>query len=149
MSKAQDQAPNRAGVIILHQGLVLMCKDSANKTWVLPKGHIEQGESPAIAAIREAWEETGFLVGLDAKLGMGGYDILNSDETVKESVIIQWFIGRDVASKGFMHAPSWKADEIKRETCWVSPMVGIGLTPFKDMQEALAMAEGWLDGNYV
>lgn len=27
--------------------------------WVLPKGHIEPGESPQYAAVREVWEETG------------------------------------------------------------------------------------------
>jgi len=38
-------------------------------TWVLPKGNLEPGESPAETAVREVLEETGVLGKLDEKLG--------------------------------------------------------------------------------
>jgi 8-oxo-dGTP pyrophosphatase MutT (NUDIX family) len=41
----------------------------AEGTWALPKGLVDAGESPAATAVREAWEETGLHVRLDAKLG--------------------------------------------------------------------------------
>jgi len=38
-------------------------------TWVLPKGNIDAGESPAETAVREAREETGVTGRLEEKLG--------------------------------------------------------------------------------
>jgi len=38
-------------------------------TWALPKGIIDPGESPAVTAIREGFEETGVRGRLDSKLG--------------------------------------------------------------------------------
>ena len=37
--------------------------------WVIPKGHIELGESPEAAAVREIWEETGVQAKIIASLG--------------------------------------------------------------------------------
>ena len=39
------------------------------ETWVLPKGHVEPGESDAEAAVRETYEETGLRTRVEAKLG--------------------------------------------------------------------------------
>ncbi|MGH2934826.1 MAG: NUDIX hydrolase [Gaiellaceae bacterium] len=38
-------------------------------TWVLPKGNIDPGETPAETAVREVWEETGVHGRLEEKLG--------------------------------------------------------------------------------
>lgn len=37
---------------------VLLIRSSAGR-WLIPKGHLEHGESPIQAAAREAWEEAG------------------------------------------------------------------------------------------
>jgi len=37
--------------------------------WVIPKGHIEPGETPENAAVREVKEETGVVAAIDASLG--------------------------------------------------------------------------------
>lgn len=59
--------PSHAGGILYEQlgrgqiGFVLV-RSAPNSNWVLPKGHIEAGESPEGAAKREVEEETGYRV---------------------------------------------------------------------------------------
>ena len=66
--------PTHAGGIVFRRRgsvveyLLVRPSDNADE-WVLPKGHIEQGEDPADAALREVREETGVvarLIGLAA-----------------------------------------------------------------------------------
>lgn len=49
---------------------ILICrapnhKDAPNQ-WDLPKGHVEEGESTVLSAVRELYEETGLEVGPEA-----------------------------------------------------------------------------------
>jgi 8-oxo-dGTP pyrophosphatase MutT (NUDIX family) len=49
------------GVVVRHtasEPLVLLICDSYGK-WGFPKGHVERGEAPEVAAVREVAEETG------------------------------------------------------------------------------------------
>ena len=46
------------GVVINQQGMVLVVNQSGT-SWSLPKGHVEPGEEPLQAAIREIKEESG------------------------------------------------------------------------------------------
>jgi 8-oxo-dGTP pyrophosphatase MutT (NUDIX family) len=43
-------------------GRVLLVKDAETGAWLAPGGSIEPGETPADAAVREMWEETGLTV---------------------------------------------------------------------------------------
>lgn len=56
-----------AGIIILNKNKhILVLKATGSKEhWTIPKGHIEKGESPIQAAIRETREEAG--IDLDEK----------------------------------------------------------------------------------
>lgn len=51
-----------AGILFLNNGSVLMGHATETPHWDIPKGHIEKGEEPIHAAIRECFEETGVLV---------------------------------------------------------------------------------------
>ena len=51
-----------AGILFLNNGSVLMGHATETPHWDIPKGHIEKGEEPIHAAIRECSEETGVLV---------------------------------------------------------------------------------------
>jgi len=43
---------------------ILLVKPVYRKAWCLPGGLIGRNEDPAVAAVREVWEETGLRVGL-------------------------------------------------------------------------------------
>jgi 8-oxo-dGTP pyrophosphatase MutT (NUDIX family) len=58
--------PAAAVVLFDAESRLLLCLHSEKKIWVLPGGIIEPGESPADAAVREVWEETGLNVELTA-----------------------------------------------------------------------------------
>jgi 8-oxo-dGTP pyrophosphatase MutT (NUDIX family) len=44
---------------------VLLVEILAGGIWVFAKGHLERGETPAQAAVREVWEETGVTLALN------------------------------------------------------------------------------------
>jgi 8-oxo-dGTP diphosphatase len=61
-----------AGTIVFNadRSQVLLCKREDFRVWVAPGGGVEAGESIEDAAIRETWEETGYRVALDRKVGL-------------------------------------------------------------------------------
>lgn len=48
-----------AGGLVVRNGEILLISTREGKRWQLPKGHLERGETPEEAAIRETREETG------------------------------------------------------------------------------------------
>ena len=51
---------------------VLLVRSAETGQWVVPGGAMEPGETPADAAVREVWEETGVRVALTGLLGVYG-----------------------------------------------------------------------------
>lgn len=49
-----------AGGVVIHQAKVLLLDRPARGEIRLPKGHLEEGETPEITALRETVEETGY-----------------------------------------------------------------------------------------
>ena len=49
-------------ILIDGKNRILLAKHSESNKWVLPGGSVEPNESPADAAVREMWEETGLFV---------------------------------------------------------------------------------------
>ncbi|ADJ55476.1 nudix hydrolase [Escherichia phage RB16] len=71
-----------AGILFLNNGSVLMGHATETPHWDIPKGHIEKGESPINAAIRECFEETGVVVEQHELLSLGLIDYTSKKELV-------------------------------------------------------------------
>jgi len=48
------------GGVIIHQQQMLLLRRPSRQEMRLPKGHIDPGETPAVAALRETTEESGY-----------------------------------------------------------------------------------------
>ena len=59
------------GVVVNQQGMVLVV-DQNGASWSLPKGHVDPGEEPLQAAIREIMEESG-VTDLHLQGALGAY----------------------------------------------------------------------------
>ena len=67
----------QAGVVAVRAGRVCLTTSRSGQRWVIPKGHIDPGQTPANAAAAEAWEEAGLTGDLDpAPLGDFEYEKL-------------------------------------------------------------------------
>ena len=79
-----------AGVIYKVRDKVLLCKRSKHESkpglWSIPSGHIEKGESPGKAAVREFFEETNIEIGPNLEL-VGLINIYNDDEVSKKGLM--------------------------------------------------------------
>jgi 8-oxo-dGTP pyrophosphatase MutT (NUDIX family) len=82
--RAVTTSPTHAGGVVIRiidgapHALVITARRNPDH-WVLPKGHIEAGESAADAAVREVREEAGVIAELlepveDVRLRVGGED---------------------------------------------------------------------------
>lgn len=58
----------------------------------LPKGHVEPGESPAQAAVREVWEETGIRTRLLADLGEISYWFYSRRQRARIAKRVEFFL---------------------------------------------------------
>lgn len=68
----KDALTHAGGVVTRYRGgtleVLLVQASGGQDEWLLPKGHIEPGEKPAEAAVREVLEETGWWAAVEARL---------------------------------------------------------------------------------
>jgi len=86
-----------AGAVIVVDGRVLVLRRADRDEWVLPKGHLEPGEQPEDAALREAREETGLEVRLVAPLGSTQFKFRMGRRAHHK--VVDWFAAERVAGE--------------------------------------------------
>ena len=105
-----------AGGIVFYDNSIIIVKNkrgdiSLNKSfWGFPKGHLEDGEKPAEAAVREVYEETGFRVKLNSNkpIAESRYDINLEDGVIHKTV---WFYEMKVIN-AFEKEPDNEIEEL-------------------------------------
>ena len=100
---------DRAGKL----GLLIGRRDQKDPTgkkilWSLPKGHIEEGETPEQAAIREVAEETGIDAAIDKPLGVIDFWFMAGGKRIHKTV--HHFLFRE--SGGLLAAQESEVDEV-------------------------------------
>lgn len=92
-------AHSAGGVVLSPKGEVLIVRQK-DGSWSLPKGHIQEGEDPKAAAMREIAEETGVVDCTIVKI-LGSYSRYSLADTGKENtasmkrITIYLFIATD------------------------------------------------------
>ncbi len=95
-----------AGGVIFEDGnvlLILMQNLKGEKVWTFPKGHLEAGETPETAAIREVSEETGWDCEIKTDLFKAEYSFLRDGNLVDKDV--RWFLMKRVGGDGMPKTP--------------------------------------------
>jgi 8-oxo-dGTP pyrophosphatase MutT (NUDIX family) len=95
-----------AGGVILEDGrvlLILMRTLKGGKAWTFPKGHLERGETPEAAALREVSEETGWDCEIKSPLFTAQYSFLRDGVPVDKDV--RWFLMRRTGGDGRPKTP--------------------------------------------
>ena len=109
-----------AGGIVLSEEKVLLVKnkkgDSSKDSepwWGYPKGHLEEGEKPTEAAVREVFEETGFEVNIvnNKPIAESRYEVERNGEKFQKTV---WFYEMEVI-EAFKKEPDDEIEEIALE----------------------------------
>ena len=130
-----ESTATSAGAIILREvegelKIALAQHQRAVKTWVIPKGHVEEGESIEQAALREIYEEAGLdNVQLIRHLGT----ILRTSVKINGDVVnktIHFFLAYALSNK---QSPA-PTDLSFTEVGWFRPGEATELLPYEEEQ---------------
>lgn len=121
-----DQNFTHAGCVVFRDDedklKYLIISSSTGEHWVLPKGHIDPGETPETAALRELDEETGVSGEIVQPLSVQTYTL------PKENVVVQYYLVRMTGSKTSTEG---------RELRWEDKESALKLLSFVEAQDAL------------
>lgn len=94
------------GGVVLEGNKVLLVQVKSmkgRKIWTFPKGHIEAGETPRQAALREVLEETGYKASILKPMLKVRYAFTLKGKYIKK--VVQWYLMKKLGRIG-RHDPS-------------------------------------------
>lgn len=110
-----------AGGVVLWENKVLVITTTNLKNEVVntfPKGHIEQGETQQVAAIREVEEETGLKTQIVDKLRDVEYWFVFNNERIHKKV--SWYLMKPISESSANNLSPDREDEKVQNVQWVS-----------------------------
>jgi 8-oxo-dGTP pyrophosphatase MutT (NUDIX family) len=123
-----------AGGVVLHAGRVLVVRRGADE-YRLPKGHVDPGETPTEAAVREVAEEAGVQATIVAPLGVVQNRFVGPRGRVDREV--HWYLMSVPEDSIGEHEPAWTP-------LWVEPAEAIDLMRFEAERVPLRWADAWV-----
>lgn len=118
--------PTHAGAVTIRQffdkTLYLIISSCDGSDWVLPKGHLEPGETAETAVLRELKEETGVTGEIVERLSLQHF------EKPGEAVIVQYFLVCELDSTAAYEG---------RTLRWEDKQAALQLLTFEDAREVL------------
>jgi len=100
----------QAAAIPIDSGRICLVNSSSGRGWVIPKGHIEPGDTARDTAARETWEEAG-LLGVLHETPIGAYRYEKNGATYRVVVFLM-----EVTET----ADAWPEDH-RRTRLWIRP----------------------------
>lgn len=127
MSTERAAEVSAGGVVVREQQVIVIVPKrraaDGRRVLALPKGHVDAGETPLQAAVREVREETGVQVELIAELGEVRYWYTRGGRKIAKRVAFYLF--------GYLNGDPADHDEEIEEARWV---------PLAQAQESLSYA---------
>ena len=130
-----------AGGVVIRGDQVLLLDRPARGEIRLPKGHIERGESPEVAALRETMEETGYF-DLEIVADLGGRIV---EFEVDDRHVIRREYYFLMALRGDRRVPQPLQDAAQFQPLWVSLAEAAALLTFSAEQDVIRRAQQLLD----
>jgi 8-oxo-dGTP pyrophosphatase MutT (NUDIX family) len=133
-----------AGGVVIHDGKVLLLDRPGRGEVRLPKGHIEAGESPAEAALREVREEAGYAhLEVVADLGTQQIQFLDPFRERQVTRDERYFLMR-LRDKGRL-----EREETDRQfiSIWVPAAAAVTRLTFEAEREFVRRALRWIEEN--
>jgi 8-oxo-dGTP pyrophosphatase MutT (NUDIX family) len=124
-----------SGAIILREfdgtlKIALAHHDRPDKSWVLPKGHVEEGETIEQAALREIYEETG-LQKVQLLKYLGSLVRKSQKNRAVTRKIVHYYLAYALED-GLQQPPP---EDGFTYVSWFPPEEAIALLPYKEEQE--------------
>jgi diadenosine hexaphosphate hydrolase (ATP-forming) len=127
-----DVVEGAGGVVVNNEGKILLIRHH-NGTWVFPKGHVDPGETPLQAALREVAEEAGVDCDCPDPEATFTTTYVNSRGQARR---ITWFLLHSDASEPTM------TEELFPEGQFVPPGQALERLSFEEDRELLQEALG-------
>lgn len=123
-----------AGGVVTRDGEVLLVKVKnlkGEEVWTFPKGHLDPGETPKQAALREVEEETGFACEVIGPLTLVRYMFQRQGRLVRKRV--RWYWMRPLERRG-------EPDAVEvLEVAWARPPEAAGLLKYPGDKRLLTL----------
>lgn len=117
---------------------LMLIKNTFDKNWAIPKGHIDPGESSEDAAIREVAEETGIRARIVESLGKNTYHFRFRGKLVSKTVDI--YLMEAVNGHALDPTKFDPDDGLVEDVRWFDPDDAVHTIAYKNMRPLVAKA---------